>query len=150
MNKVLKITFLFLIIFNILLLIIIRDKKKNTIKNIERYQVNLNSEKIKNFKDSLPEEKDILNLISQITKLGNNLNLIVPGIHYLPLKTSNYGYKNLVFALTVTGEYKNIRQFIYNIETIRKLIYIESLTLRKSTLEKDILTIELQVSTYFK
>ena len=150
MNKHLRNIFIFLIHLNIVMLVAINNKKSSIIKDVETYEINTNSGKIKDFKNSLPEEKEIVNLISQLTKLGNDLNLVMPGIHYNPLKMAKSGYKNLVLTFGVEGDYRKIRQFIYNVETLRKLIYIESLSLRKSSSEGDNLAIELQVSTYFK
>ena len=147
MNKHYRNIFIIMIILNIAALFAINNKKASVIKDVETYEISLNSGKIKDFKNSLPEEKEIVNLISQITKLGNDLNL--SGIHYNPLVTKN-GYKYLVLTFGVEGDYKRIRQFIYNIETLRKLIYIDSLSLRKSSVGNDNLAIELQVSTYFK
>lgn len=151
MNRNLKFIFILLFIANILALMFIQKEKANITADIERCQINSNLNKIKVFKDSLPEEKDILTLIGQLTKLGNSLDLDIPGgIHYQPLKVNKNGYKNLVFTMAVAGEYRKIRKFIYNMETFRKLIYIESLSLRKTGSGNDNLVIDLQVTTYFK
>ena len=66
------------------------------------------------------------------------------------MKDSGNGYKSLSFTLAVSGDYERIRQYIYKMETLRKFIYIESLTIRKGAGEDNSLTVDLSVSTLFK
>lgn len=148
LSGTLKYIFILLLLINAAVFFKQDTALKSFTADIENYNAALSSEKITAFNKALPEEKEIVNLISQLTKLGTKLNVTVPGIHYTPLK-ENIGYKNLSFALTVIGDYENIRRFIYSIETMRKFIYIESLTLKRSG-ENNKLIIELQVSTFFK
>ena len=144
----LKYIFVILLIANVAVFFKQDTAVKSFKADIESYNAAISAEKVTAFNKALPEEKEIVNLISQLTKLGTNLNLTVPGIHYAPLKETN-GYKNLSFTLAVIGDYEKIRRFIHGMETMRKFIYIEALTLKKAGESNDLI-IELQVSTYFK
>ena len=149
MNASVRIIFALLLLANGSLYFVAQDRKDSLIKQVESIEAGKNAGKLKIFNDSLPEEKEISQLAGRLTKLGSRLNLSIPGVHYDPIKNDANGYKNMVFTLSVSGEYKNIRRFIYEIETMDKLMYIESLTLRKTSQDKDNMTIDLQVSTFF-
>jgi len=150
MIKILKPTIIVLVLVNLFLIFSINSAKTALISAIEYNQVSLNSDKISTFKNNLPEEKDMLNTISQISKTAAQLNLNMPGVHYSPEKNTKNGFKNITFTFSVEGDYRNIRKFIYKIETLRKLIFIESLNIRKASAEKETIIIDIQVSAFFK
>ena len=150
MNITLRFIFALLFILNAAFFFVIKDKKDAPITSVESHEAGKNLAKIKAFSDSLPDDKEIVALVSRLTKLGTKLNLKIPGVHYAPLKTDPNGYKNLVITFSVTGNYSDMRKFIYELENMGKLMYIESLTMRKNSSDKESMNIDLQVTTYFK
>ena len=150
MSKILKYIFAILLLANIYVLFNLKSEQQTFKNDVELYYYAINADKTKSFNTSLPEEKEITTLISQLTKLGSSYNLTIPAIHYTPMKDSGNGYKSLSFTLAVSGDYERIRQYIYKMETLRKFIYIESLTIRKGAGEDNSLTVDLSVSTLFK
>jgi Tfp pilus assembly protein PilO len=52
-------------------------------------------------------------------------------------------------TMLLTGEYQNIRDFIYSLETAREFIIIEQVSLSKKTEGALLLTLTLEISTYY-
>lgn len=96
----------------------------------------------------LPRHEEITRLIQELPVMAEKTGVKVSGVKYQPF-IKDEGYNRLSFSMPVEGKYSNIRRFIYEIETMRKIIWIERLTIRTLYSTRDELSIQLTMSTYF-
>lgn len=123
---------------------------RERIKNEECFKENFN--KIENdlqgFDLMLPRHQEITGLIRELPKMAKKTGVKVSGVKYQPF-VKEEGYNRLSFSLPVEGRYSNIRRFIYEIETMRKIIWIERLAIKSSSSTSEELSIQLTMATYF-
>lgn len=147
--------FIFLIfVISFLDLIFIFSNLKNN-KLAVKYAVDLEISKhtknIVDFYNIIPKEKEIIKLVSELPNLAKASNLKISSIRYEPFrKEKQSSFKKLSFSIPVEGSYASIRECIYRIENLRKLIKIESISLKKEREDPAIVGVELYVSTYFR
>lgn len=96
----------------------------------------------------LPRHQEITGLIRELPKMAKKTGVKVSGVKYQPF-VKEEGYNRLSFSLPVGGKYSNIRRFIYEMETMRKIIWIERLAIRSSSSTSEELSIQLTMETYF-
>lgn len=147
--------FIFLIfvvsIANLILFLLNSKNNKLAIKYAVDLEISKYAKDIIDFYNIIPKEKEIIKLVSELPNLAKASNLKISSIRYEPFrKESKSSFKKLSFSIPVDGSYADIREFIYRIENLRKLIRIESISLRKEREEPAIVGVELYVSTYFR
>ena len=123
---------------------------RKRIKN-EKYIIeNISSVKsgLDRFDSILPRHKEITRLIQELSKIAEKTGVKVSGVRYQPF-VKDESYNRLSFSMPVEGKYSSIRRFIYEIETMRKIIWIEQLVIRTSYSIREELSIQLTMSTYF-
>lgn len=169
--KILSISFIVVVGFNIIIFwYVIRPKKaavnqkeaehlelrknlfevRKRIKNEKYIKENLSKIKsdLEKFDLILPRHEEITRLIRELPVMAKKTGVKVSGVKYQPF-VKDEGYNRLYFSLPVEGGYSNIRRFIYEIETMRKIIWIERLAIRTSYSMRKELSIQLTMSTYF-
>lgn len=123
---------------------------RKMLKNEKYIKENINNIKngLKKFDLILPRHEEITRLIQELPAIAEKNGVKVSGVKYQPF-VKDEDYNRLSFSLPVEGQYSNIRRFIYEIETMRKIIWIERLAIRTSYSMRDELSIQLTMSTYF-
>ncbi|MDD5772851.1 MAG: type 4a pilus biogenesis protein PilO [bacterium] len=124
----------------------VRQRIKNE-KYIKESISNIKSD-LDKFDLILPRHEEITRLIQELPNIAEKTGVKVSGVKYQPF-VKDEGYNRLSFSLPVEGKYSNIRKFIYELETMRKIIWIERLAIRTSYSVREELTIQLTMSTYF-
>ncbi|MEK6645877.1 MAG: type 4a pilus biogenesis protein PilO [Candidatus Firestonebacteria bacterium] len=148
-------TFIFFIfgfcILNFLLISLNQKNNKLVIEYAKEIEMSKHIKNIMGFYSIIPKEKEMIRLVSELPNLAKNSNLKISSIKYQPFKKEEQSsFKKLSFSIPVEGNYNNIRKFVYKIENLRKLIKIESISLKKEKEGSDIIGVELYVSTYFR
>ncbi|MFH1288474.1 MAG: type 4a pilus biogenesis protein PilO [bacterium] len=120
------------------------------IKNEKYFKENFSKieSDLQEFNLILPRQEAITKLIRELPGMAERNGVKVNGVKYQPF-VKDEGYNRLSFSLPVEGKYSNIRRFIYEIETMRKIIWIERLAIRASYPTREELSIQLTMSTYF-
>lgn len=150
-NKLLIFLIFVVSIANLILFFLNSENNKLAIKYAVDLEISKYVKDIIDFYNIIPKEKEIIKLVSELPNLAKASNLKISSIRYEPFrKESKSSFKKLSFSIPVDGSYADIREFIYRIENLRKLIRIESISLRKEREEPAIVGVELYVSTYFR
>ncbi|MEW6089105.1 MAG: type 4a pilus biogenesis protein PilO [bacterium] len=122
---------------------------RKRIKNEKYFKDNFSKTEsdLQKFDLILPRYEEITRLIRELPNIAEKTGVKVSGVKYQLIKDE--GYNRLSFSLPVEGSYSEIRRFIYEIETMRKVIWIERLAIKTSYSMREELSIQLTMSTYF-
>jgi Tfp pilus assembly protein PilO len=103
------------------------------------------------YNDVLPRDlAEARNLLSPyLDNLSADMNLVLERRSSVSEKVRDSPLTNLSTTMVLAGEYEDIREFIYEMETAPEFILIESVVLGQRNGSDDELVLTLGVSTYF-
>ncbi len=103
------------------------------------------------YNDVLPHDlAEARNLLSPyLDNLSADMNLVLERRSSVSEKVRDSPLTNLSTTMVLAGEYEDIREFIYEMETAPEFILIESVVLGQGNGSDDELVLTLGVSTYF-
>jgi len=104
---------------------------------------------VEEFAQGYPPQEDLVPLIGRLTKLARSLALEVPSVDYRPAVVKEVGLTKVTVAMGIEGSYGKIRRFLYDLETMRRQLVIESLSLTDPKGISD-LQVRLQLALYFR
>ena len=84
-----------------------------------------------------------------LVKLAEDMNLVLERRSSVPEKDRESMLARLRTTMVLAGEYEDIRQFIYELETAPEFILIEEVILTQGDESNDTLVLTLGVSTYY-
>ena len=84
-----------------------------------------------------------------LVKLAEDMNLVLERRSSVPEKDRDSMLARLRTSMVLVGEYEDIRQFIYELETAPEFILIEEVILTQGDESNDTLVLTLGVSTYY-
>lgn len=100
------------------------------------------------FRNRIPPQGAILQMIRRITDQARRLQLHVPSVAYQPGEVPEDELVKLTVQMEVEGRYAAIRRFLYEVEGLQDPLMIEKLVLTTQR-EVDRLTLRLQMAAYF-
>lgn len=100
------------------------------------------------FFDKLPPQGKLTSLIQDLHKLARKEGLIIKSASYSQAKKKERDILSNTISFPLTGTYKQIRKFIYNVEKMEYSISIDDLSISKSWGRNVSLSIKL--SCYFQ
>lgn len=104
---------------------------------------------VEEFGQGYPPQTELVPLIGRLTKLAGSLALEIPSVDYRPAAVKDVGLTKVTVSMGVEGSYGKIRRFLYDLETMRRQLVIESLSLTDpSGISK--MQVRLQLSLYFR
>lgn len=101
------------------------------------------------FSQGFPPRTELVNLMGRLTKLAGSLNLKVPGTDYQPSEIKGTGLTKVTVQMGVEGAYNNIRRFVYELESMRRFLVVERLSLRDLK-TPSALQVQLQLAMYLR
>jgi Tfp pilus assembly protein PilO len=104
---------------------------------------------VEEFAQGYPPQADLVPLIGRLTKLARSLDLNVPSVDYRPTPIKETGLIKVTISMGVDGTYGKIRRFLYDLETMRRELVIESLSLKDLRGTSD-LQVQLQLAVYIR
>lgn len=104
---------------------------------------------VEEFAQGYPPQEDLLPLIGRLTKLAQSLALEVPSVDYRPTAVKEVGLTKVTVSMGVEGNYGKIRRFLYDLETMRRQLVIESVSLTDPRGISN-LQVRLQLALYFR
>ena len=119
------------------------EKKRAQREHIEKFKVDAGL-----FIDKLPSQGKLTKLIQDVHKLAKKEGLIIKSASYSPAKGKGGDILSSTISFPLTGTYRQIRKFIYNIEKMDYPISIDDLNISKSWGRNVSLSIKL--SCYFQ
>lgn len=104
---------------------------------------------VEEFTQGYPRQADLVGLLGRLTTLARSLLLDVPSVDYRPTPLKEAGLTKVTVLMGVEGPYSKIRRYLYELETMRRQLAIERLSLRdpKGTSE---LQVQLQLAVYLR
>ena len=118
-------------------------------QQIEHQVARKTQEELVQFWKQLPDQKDFTDLGVTIAQLAKKNNVAVPGMLYDvdPGKPNQSAKGSISFE--ASGDYRAIRQFIYELETTGRSLFIEKFGAERSKKGNEV-AFKIQVGTYFK
>jgi Tfp pilus assembly protein PilO len=99
----------------------------------------------------LPVERDFTPLALGISDEAKRDQVALPALSYKTEPTSVANTSKGLLQGPMTGRYENLRRFIYGLETMKELLFIEDLELTRSGGGQDaLLTFNIRIATYLR
>ncbi|TAK05784.1 MAG: hypothetical protein EPO39_10535 [Candidatus Manganitrophaceae bacterium] len=102
------------------------------------------------FRERLPEETALPELVSFVSESAAAHHLSIPAISYQPEKIDAPGLMKVLISFNVKGNYREIRNLIYRLEQSRYFLVIENLVLASSVKEGEAIQLQLRIAAYFR
>lgn len=122
---------------------IANEKMRMQLKYIEQFKADRGI-----FIEKLPQQSELTNLIQSIHKMAREEGLIIKSATYSPSKGKEDNILSNTISFPLTGTYKQIRKFIYNLERMDYPISIDDLSIASSWGRNVSLSVKL--SCYFQ
>jgi Tfp pilus assembly protein PilO len=100
------------------------------------------------FRNRIPPQGAILQMIRRVTDQARRLKLHVPSVKYQPEEVPEEKLVKLTVQMEVDGTYAAIRRFLYEVEGLQDPLVLEKLVLT-SQRGKDRLSLRLEMAVYF-
>lgn len=98
-----------------------------------------------------PLVRDFAPLALGVTEEAKRDHVALPALSYKTEKTDIPDATKAVLQGTVTGQYEDLRRFLYNLETAQELLFIEDLNLvRSGNVQDSTLTFNIRIATYLR
>ncbi|GEM_PF-5378054 len=102
------------------------------------------------FREHLPEGTSLPDLVSFISGAAAAHHLLIPSISYQPEKVEVPGLMKVLIPFNVKGNYREIRNLIYELEQSDYFLVIENLVLASSVKEGEAIQLQLRIAAYFR
>ena len=86
----------------------------------------------------------------RIEQLAQKCNLRVERVTSLPKPQSDSNLVKFIYKASLSGEYRNIRRFVHELETAPEFLELENVELRQSEVENRALNVEMEIATYYR
>jgi Tfp pilus assembly protein PilO len=86
----------------------------------------------------------------RIEQLAQKCNLRVERVTSLPKPQSDSNLVKFIYKASLSGEYRNIRRFVHELETAPEFLVLENVELRQSEVENRALNVEMEIATYYR
>jgi len=101
---------------------------------------------------TLPEDPQISVLVRQIEGLCSKTGVSLEGVQYSPLDIKSKIFKNepqpIEIKLVVSGDYQNLKNFLYSLDNFRRIFKIDSFGFKTSK-EGEKLTLSISGKTFY-
>jgi len=101
------------------------------------------------FRAAIPSRTEFTALIGEIFSLATNAGLSIDRIGYEPKEITGHELLRYTLNFSVSGDYGQIKRFVYSLEQSDRLIAIEELSLSGESKEGKV-NLRVRLSTYFK
>jgi len=102
------------------------------------------------FLELVPSEREFSRLIAEIFGLADKAGLNIVRVNYAPKPVAGQHLLEYGLSFAVSGDYAQLKKFIYLIEKSQRLIAIESLALSSEEKEEGRIALQLKLVTYFQ
>ena len=86
----------------------------------------------------------------RIEQLAQKCNLRVERVTSLPKPQSESNRVKFIYKASLSGEYRNIRRFVHELETAPEFLVLENVDLRQSEVENRAINVEMEIATYYR
>ncbi|MAZ38681.1 MAG: pilus assembly protein PilP [Legionellales bacterium] len=113
--------------------------KSEQAANLDEYkaQVEEINQRIEGMLAQLPKTLDVPNLIEDISKMGISAGLEFKSIRPQPEIEQDY-YTELPLAITVTGTYHQLAEFVSNLASLQRIVTLDDFTITRPKVDRSI------------
>ena len=104
---------------------------------------------LKNLNKFPPKNLEIKKIIGGLDSLARGVSLSIRDVSYDSKKAGKSGIYPISISFPVEGKYANVKSFIYKLESSRRLLTIDDLSLEKASGREDI-RLKIRISVYLK
>lgn len=106
---------------------------------------------LQTFRDSIPPEEMLTGLIDELFTLSRQAGLQIERINYDPEELEKEKLRRYTLIFNVSGDYGQLKKFVYLIEHSPRLVAIEQLVLNAPRdVKPDRIGLRLSLTTYFR
>lgn len=129
------------------------DQLQNKINalGIAQSEYNLISNDLYLVDEALPKNSQISTLVKQIEALALQSGVTLGSMKFDPvaLKEAGAGLKEISFSLTISGDYQNLKLFLHQLNSLRRVIGVETFSLKIKKAESQVLTLGISGKAYY-
>ena len=101
------------------------------------------------FAQGYPRRGELVAVIGRLTKLARSLAIDIPAVDYRPSELKEAGLTKVTLIMPLEGAYGKIRRYLYELESMRRHLVIERVSLRDPQGTSD-LQVQLQLALYVR
>lgn len=106
-------------------------------------------EGVKSFKEKLPDYKGLTKVLGEVFTAAKKNGLKIPEGDYRPETVKDTDISRYTFSFPVEGRYSQIKKFIYDIETLDRMLVVEDVTLSTGKAEDGTVALNIRMSAYY-
>lgn len=106
-------------------------------------------EGVKSFKEKLPDYKGLTKVLGEVFTAAKKNGLKIPEGDYRPETVKDTDISRYTFSFPVEGRYSQIKKFIYDIETLDRMLVVEEVTLSTGKAEDGTVALNIRMSAYY-
>lgn len=103
-----------------------------------------------NFIKGLTESADLTSILDEIFKSATKSGLDVPSADYNPEAFKDSSMSRYAFTFPVEGRYRDIKKFLYDLESSRRPLVIEELSLASGKTNEGKIRLRIRMSVYYR
>ncbi len=104
---------------------------------------------ISSFKKGLPDSNELTGILKEVLESARRNSLKVPAGSYSPETVKDTDISRYTISLPVEGRYPQIKRFIYEIESSKRHVVIEEITLASGRAEEGTIGLKIKLSAYY-
>ncbi|MCK4738385.1 MAG: type 4a pilus biogenesis protein PilO [Deltaproteobacteria bacterium] len=113
------------------------------------YLVSKTQADVAKFKASLPSKEALTTLLKDVYKSAKRNKVKIPEGSYSPKTVEEASILKYTISLPVEGRYKDIKKFVYDIETLKRPLVVDEISFSRSKGSKGVVALHIQLSAYF-
>lgn len=129
------------------------DQLQNKINalGIAQSEYNLISNDLYLVDEALPKNSQVSTLVKQIEALALQSGVTLGSMKFDPvtLKEAGAGLKEIGFSLTISGDYQNLKLFLHQLNSLRRVIGVETFSFKIKKAESQVLTLGISGKAYY-
>jgi Tfp pilus assembly protein PilO len=131
-----------------------RVKELRSMKSSERgSKVYVTGDTVKlldEFKSRMLSSDELSNVVGDIYSIARQNGLSIDNASYAPTDVADTDMSRYTISFPIEGKYKDIKKFIYDIETLAGLIVIDEISLSRAGGRRSTVTLRMKVSTFYR
>ncbi|MBI5492849.1 MAG: type 4a pilus biogenesis protein PilO [Deltaproteobacteria bacterium] len=105
---------------------------------------------VDSFKKGLPDANELTGILKEVLESARRNDLKAPAGSYSPEAVKDTDISRYTISLPVEGRYQQIKRFIYEIESSKRPVVIEEITLASGRGEDGAIGLNIRLSAYYR
>lgn len=105
---------------------------------------------IETFEKRLPDDRGLIKVVDGVFSVARKNGLDIPAGDYSPSTVTRTGISRYTISFPVEGRYREIKKFIYDLETMPQAVVIEEIAFSRSRVKRGTIGLTIRLSAYFR